>query len=185
MDRLSQAVLAMSGRVEMVDGAAAGVLREVRESVKSLGDVPPNGLAHDNKPCYEEARLREGVAAAGTVMMPATVGRAENKALLEGAFSLFEARVGTIRLDDTSNESLIRSAASEIVRGYTSATNSVPRAALDGMSREGALRTARPSSAQKAADAAFINNLKARHERQQLPDWHRRKKPASRRRWAM
>src|SRR3990170_3797393 len=99
----------------------------------------------------------------------------------EGAFSLFEARVGTIRLDDSSMASLIASAVGEIVRAYTAATNGVPRAELEGLSRQAALRFARPSSAQQAADRAFIRDLKERHERERHSNWREKIKPVSRR----
>jgi hypothetical protein len=76
---------------------------------------------------------------------------------------------------------LIASAVSEAVRAYTAATNGVPRAELGGLSRLAALRSARPSAAQKAADLAFILNLKQRHERERRPSWREKMKPASRR----
>jgi len=164
---------------EEEDAAAARSAFE--KSVEFLGDVPPEGLLHDNKSCYQEAEFRGQVDAAGTVLVAATLGRAENKAVLEGAFSLFEARVGTIRLDDSSMDSLIASAVGEIVRAYTAATNGVPRAELEGLSRQAAVRFARPSSAQQAADRAFIRDLKERHERERHSNWREKIKPVSRR----
>lgn len=49
---------------------------------------------------------------------------------------LFAVRVGTIRLDDSSRDALIHSAASELVRAYTPATSGVPRPELSGASRQ-------------------------------------------------
>jgi len=160
---------------------AAAARRAFAESVEFLGDVAPDGVLHDNKPCYQGAEFRGRVAAAGTLLVPATLARAENKAGLEGAFSLFETRVGTIRLDDSSMDSLIMSAVGEIVRAYTAATNGVPRAELEGLSRQAALRSTRPSTAQQAADRAFIRELKERHERQRDSNWREKIKPVSRR----
>ncbi|MBW2257404.1 MAG: hypothetical protein JRI25_22790 [Deltaproteobacteria bacterium] len=160
---------------------AAAARRAFEESVEFLGDVAPEGLLHDNKPCYQEAELRGQVDQAGTVLVPTTLGRAQNKAGLEGAFSLFEVRVGTIRLDDSSTDSLIHTAVTEIVRAYTAATNGVPRSKLKGLSRKAAVRSARPSRSQKAADQKFIRDLKERHERQRHSTWRERTKPVSRR----
>ena len=160
---------------------AAATRRAFEESVEFLGNVAPEGLLHDNKPCYQEVALRGQVDAAGTMLVPATLGRAENKAGLEGAFSLFEARVGTIRLDDSSMDSLIDSSVGEIVRAYTAATNGVPRAEQEGLSRQAALRSARPSTEQQAADRTFIRKLKERHERQRHSNWREKIKPVSRR----
>jgi len=162
------------------EGAAAAT-RAFDESVAFLGGVAPEGLLHDNKPCYNDAEFRDHVAAAGTVCVPTTLGRAQNKASMEGEFSLFEVRVGTIQLDDSSVSSLIHSAVSEVVRAYTAATNAVPRAELDGASRQAALRSARPSAAQRAADRRFIRELKERHERQRQSDWRSKVKPVARR----
>jgi len=160
---------------------AAAVRRAFEESVAFLGDVAPEGLLHDNKPCYQEAEFRGQVEEAGTMLVPTTLGRAENKAGLEGAYSLFEARVGTIRLDDSNMDSLTHSALGEIVRAYTAATNGVPRVELKGLSRQAALRSARPSSAQQAADRVFIRDLKERHELQRQSNWREKIKPVSRR----
>jgi len=160
---------------------AVGVRRAFVDSLEFLGGVAPDGLLHDNKPCYQEAEFCNEVVQAGTILVPATLGRPENKAVLEGEFSLFEARVGTVRLDDTSTDTLVRSAVGEAVRAYTAATNAVPRIELGGMSRLEVVRSARPTFAQQAADRAFIRRLKARHERQRSSNWREKIKLASRR----
>jgi hypothetical protein len=150
------------------------------ESVAFLGGVAPAGLLHDNKPCYSDAEFCDHVAAAGTQCVPTTLGRAQNKAIVEGEFSLFEVRVGTIRLDDSSSDALIHSAVSEVVRAYTAATNAVPRPELNGASRQAAVRAARPSAQQRAADRRFVSQLKERHDRQRHSDWRSKVKLASR-----
>lgn len=149
-------------------------------SVAFLGGLPPQALLHDNKPCYFDLGLRDAIEAVGTLMVAATPARPENKAILEGSFSLFEDRVGTIRLDDTNRDSLIHSAASEVVRAYGAAADGIPRANLGGLSPQSALRAARPSVAQQAADRAFIRDLKERHDRASRSDWRKRIKASSR-----
>jgi len=150
---------------------AAGAARALERSLALLGGVVPEGLLHDNKPCYDDGDLRRQVEQCGTTMIPATPGRGENKAILEGAFGLWEQRVGTIRLDDTNTETLITSAVAECVRAYTAATNRVPRVEWDGRSRLDVLRDACPSEAQRRRDALFLRQLKADHDpsRRRLP----------------
>ncbi len=57
----------------------------------------------------------------------------------------------------------------------------MPRAELGGLSRQVALRSARPSRAQQAADRAFIRDLRQRHEHQRHANWRAKIKRASRR----
>ena len=52
-------------------------------------------------------------------MIPATPGRGENKAGIEGEFGKFEQAVGTIYLDDSSGDRLKKSAVGEVLRAYT------------------------------------------------------------------
>lgn len=144
---------------------ASGARRAYDASVTFLGSVKPEALLHDNKPCYDDASLRQHIEQRGTSMIPATLGRAENKAVIEGSFSLFEQRVGTIVLDDTNRRTLVDTAVSEIVRAYTAATNAVPRSELNGKSREQALHEACPSREQQRRDQLFLRQLRARHDR--------------------
>jgi hypothetical protein len=75
---------------------AAAVREAYERSVQFLAGLVPDALLHDNKPCYEDGKLRQTLEDAGTDMLPATSGRAQNKAILEGAFGLWEQRVGTL-----------------------------------------------------------------------------------------
>ncbi len=143
---------------------ADGVRQAYDGSLDLLAGVAPEGLLHDNKPCYDDAQLRQHVEQSGTAMLPATPGRPENKAIIEGAFGLWEQRVGSIRLDDTNTETLISSAVAECVRSYTAATNSVPRPACDGRSRLDLLHEACPSQEQQQRDREFLRRLKTDHE---------------------
>jgi len=156
---------------------AAGVAEAYQRSLVTLGGVVPEALLHDNKPCYDDASLKQTIRDCGTTMIPATPSRAENKAVVEGAFGLFEQRVGAIRLDDSNRDSLIHSAIEEVLRAYTAATNSVPRVELDGQSRVGALQDSCPSYEQQQRDLAFLANLKAEHESSQR--WQRPPDPTS------
>ncbi|MCP3994434.1 MAG: transposase family protein, partial [bacterium] len=130
------------------EDAIAAQLAYVR-SVKFLGGHVPDALLHDNRPCYDDETLQQTLKRYGTDMIPTTLGRAQNKAILEGAFGLFQQRVGNLRLDNTNDYTLVRSAVEQIVRVYTAATNNVPRIGLDGRSRLQALQEACPTAEQR------------------------------------
>ena len=156
---------------------AAGVAEAYQRSLLTLGGVVPVALLHDNKPCYDDASLKQTIRDWGTTMIPATPSRPENKAVVEGAFGLFEQRVGAISLDDSNRDSLIHSAVREVLRAYTAATNSVPRVELDGQSRAHVLQSSCPSYEQRQRDLAFLANLKADHGSSQR--WQRPPDPIS------
>lgn len=159
--------------VVISDQEDAEAVREAYErSVKTLGGLVPDALLHDNKPCYDDAKLRQEIKDAGTDMLHATPGRPQNKAILEGAFGLWEQRVGTLKLDDTDDDSILRSAIREILRAYTAATNAVPRPEWDGRSRLQVLRQACPNEEQRQRDEAFLKRLKKRtgRPRRRQPD---------------
>lgn len=153
---------------------AAAARQAYERSVRFLGGLVPDALLHDNKPCYDDAQLQQTLENYGTDMIPATLGRAQNKAILEGAFGLWQQRVGTLRLDDTNDDTLLRSAVAEMVRVYTAATNAVPRIELDGRSRLQALQETCPTAEQQQRDEDFLARLKADHQRprqrQPLPE---------------
>lgn len=145
---------------------AAAVGEAYQQSLSFAGGQAPTGLLHDNKPCYQDSQLQAQLHQQGTLMIPATEARGENKAIIEGAFSLFEQRVGTIRLDDRNRQTLAQSAVQEVIRAYTAATNAVPRVELEGQSRQAVFRQACPSSEQQEQDRQFLQNLQARHRQQ-------------------
>ena len=144
---------------------AEAAQRAFESSVRFLAGHAPKALLHDNRPCYDDDKLQQTLRRYGTDMIPTTLGRAQNKAILEGAFGLFQQRVGNLRLDDTNQHTLIHSAVQEMIRVYTAATNHVPRIELDGLSRLQALQQACPTAEQKQRDEAFLARLQADHKR--------------------
>jgi len=94
-------------------------------------------------------------------MIPATPGRPENKASIEGEFGKFEQRVGNIRLDDSNKGALIHSAVSEVIRAYTAALDHTGRAEFDGKSRFEILRNACPDPKK---DKKFVEEIASRHD---------------------
>jgi len=153
---------------------AAGIAQALEASLVFMGGQAPKAILCDNKPCYDDAELNEKIKPLCEVIK-ATPGRPENKAIVEGSFSLFEQRVGQICLDDSSKSALIQSAMHEIIRTYTATTNHVPRAEFDGKSRAQALYEYVPDPRQQAKDQEFLKRLKASRKagpwaRRPLPD---------------
>lgn len=122
-------------------------------------------LVHDQKPIHDDAELRKMVEQA-TAMIPATLGRGESKAVMEGQFGLWAQEVGPIVLDNTSQKNLLKSVVHEVVRAWTSGVNHAARAELDGKSRAEVVREACPDPKK---DLELVANLKASHQRGRHP----------------
>jgi hypothetical protein len=144
---------------------AQGVLRAYEKSVEFLGRKP-EAMVHDNKPIHEDRILRQTIEP-DTTMIPATPRRPENKAVIEGEFGKFEQAVGCVDLDDSSFESLTKSAVEEILRAYTAGINHAGRYEFDGLSRLQVLRRACPDPEK---DRAFLKSLKGRQDLYKKPD---------------
>jgi len=139
---------------------AQGVREAFEQSCDFLGRAPA-ALIHDNKPIHREAALKEAIEP-NTRMIPATPGRPENKAVIEGEFGKYEQAVGRLQLDDSSIEALKRSAVNEVIRAYTAGINQAGRAEFEGKSRQQVLRAACPDP---QVDRTFIEQLHAEHNR--------------------
>ncbi|MFO7750185.1 MAG: hypothetical protein R6V54_08820 [Desulfobacteraceae bacterium] len=126
----------------------------------------PEAVLHDNKPIHKDRQLQEALEPE-TTMIPATPGRPENKAVIEGEFGKFEQAVGTIELDDSTKETLVKSALEEAVRAFTAGTNHAGRYELNGHSRQKVLKDACPDPEE---DQVFLENLKERQEQIRKPD---------------
>ena len=143
---------------------AAGVKAAFEGSCRFMGKAPL-AIVHDSKPIYQEAGLKDLVEKT-TLLIEATPGRAENKAVVEGEFGKFEQQVGDIYLDLNNLESLKKSAVSEAIRAYTAGVNHAGRAELGGKSRVEVLRDACPPT---DADRAFVERLRAGHNEKRPP----------------
>ena len=162
---VDQATACHTAVVVTATETAAGVREAFDTSCEFLGQ-PPQALIHDNKPIHDEQRLREHIEKT-TKMIPATAGRGENKAVIEGEFGKFEQEVGSIFLDDSSAEALKKSAVREVIRAYTAGINHAGRLELGGKSRQNVLRQTCPDPAQ---DQQFIEQLHADHTQKQRID---------------
>ena len=144
---------------------AQGVRQAFEQSCQFLGRAP-QALLHDNKPIHQEPALRAAIEP-DTLMIAATPGRPENKAVIEGEFGNYAQAVGTLYLDDSSLENLKRSAVSESIRAYTAGIDHAGRVELEGKSRRQVLRAACPAP---QAEQAFIERLHSEHTRPQGSD---------------
>jgi hypothetical protein len=138
--------------------SAAGVQKAFDESCKFIGR-PPLALVHDNKPIHDDQHLRSHIKET-TVMIPATANRGQNKAVIEGEFGKFEQTVGTIVLDNSSEQALKKSAVGEVLRAYAAGVNHAGRAEFDGKSRQEVLRDLCPDPEK---DRQFIEQLRGDH----------------------
>ncbi|MDP2646452.1 MAG: hypothetical protein Q8P24_16050 [Desulfobacterales bacterium] len=144
---------------------AAGVRKAFDRSCHFLGR-PSQALVHDNKPIHDDQHLRNHIEKT-TLMIPATPGRGQNKAVIEGEFGKFEQAVGALVFDDSSKEALIKSAVGEALRAYTAGINHAGRVEFDGKSRQDILRQACPDPEK---DRRFIEQLHAAHTGKQRID---------------
>ncbi len=152
--------------VVITDTESSDAVREAfDESCTFLGQ-PPQALVHDNKPIHDDQRLREHIETT-TIMIPATPARGENKADMEGEFGKFEQAVGKIFLDDSSEETLKKTAIREIIRAYTAGINHAGRAQFDGKSRKAVLRETVPDPER---NRRFIEQLHADHTKKKRVD---------------
>ena len=155
---VDQATVCHTGVVLTDTECAEGVRDAFDESCEFLGRSP-QALLHDKKPIHSDQNLRDHVEQT-TLMIPATLNRPENKAVIEGEFGKFEQAVGTIYLNDESEEALKKSAVHEIIRAYTSGINHAGRVELDGKSRQQVLQKACPDPDK---DRKFIERLHSDH----------------------
>jgi hypothetical protein len=162
---IDQATICHTAVVVTDTESADGVRKAFDDSCTFLGRTP-QALLHDNKPIHDDRKLREHIEKT-TLMIPATPARGENKAGIEGEFGKFEQTVGTIFLDDSSDEQLKKTAVSEILRTYTGAINHAGRFEFDGKSRESVLRKTCPDTEK---DRQFIEQLHADHKRKRRVD---------------
>lgn len=93
----------------------------------------PLSLLLDNKPCNHAPAVHE--ATAGTLVIPATKGRPQNKAHVEGAFGLFSQYAPPLRLDGRTDKDRARQLVELCARTFFNALNMRPQAKRGGQSR--------------------------------------------------
>jgi hypothetical protein len=143
---------------------AQGIIDAYDKSSEFMGG-PPMGLLHDNKSIHDEKKLRKHIEKTST-MIPATLFRGQNKAIIEGEFGKFEQFVGTIRIDESNDTARRMSTVHEVLRGYIEGLNHASRAELGGKSRVAALRETCPDPEKQRK---YIENLHGDHTKKWKP----------------
>lgn len=171
------------GTVDQATGCHTAFVVTDQESADSLWEAhqrscdflgrAPLALLHDNKPCYDPCQDPTSIDRLffqPTELIAATLERPENKAIVEGAFGLFQQQVGDLLLiDATSPQALARSVVAEATRAWAAGRDHSPHPDFHGMSRRQVLAEFCPSPEQIERDRAFLRRLKARHEKARRP----------------
>jgi len=114
--------------VEDSDAVIAATL----DSAEQSGTLPI-ALLLDNKPCNHTAEVQAAVG--DTIIIPATVYRAQNKAHVEGGFGLLKPTLKGLSLDASSPRELARSFLRGLVITWGRTINHRPRRDRGGKSR--------------------------------------------------
>jgi hypothetical protein len=140
---------------------SAGVIAALREGVATTG-APPRVLLLDNKAPNHAEALRAALPDE-TLLMHSTLGRPQNKAVVEGSFGLFARDLGRVVavVDTTTPEAIALSVAEAVTRAYTTGRNHRPRR-KDGKSRYDLFRDGDRSPAKVAAAVQVLRRMKER-----------------------
>jgi hypothetical protein len=164
---------AFVGSTVRADEDTAGVLASLGEGIKTTG-APPAAVLLDNKACNQSAALEQGLPA-GTFVMHSTIGRAQNKATVEGSFGLFAQDLGPVIavVDTSSPERVAQTVGEAVVRAYAQGRNHRPRRA-DGKTRCELYRDADRSPEKVAAHVEKLRSIKERIDTREAREAARR-----------
>ncbi len=143
------------------DGAA--VIGAFRDGVRTTG-APPLALLLDNR----ESNHTDDVDAAlgdDTMKIRATLGRAQNKAHVEGAFGLFQQTAPPLQLAAETPDELARQALVLAVTIWARTLNHKPRNDRGGRSRVDLYRTDKPTADQVAAAKQALEARRRQQEK--------------------
>jgi len=123
-------------------------------------DAPPIALTLDNRPSNLTQRVEASIQPA--ILLPATPGRGQAKAALEGSFGLFQQTAPPLDIRGTTMRELARSCLSLVVTIWAWARNGKPRARLGGRSPREVYLQDQPSDEQRGAAMEWILELRRR-----------------------
>jgi hypothetical protein len=111
------------GEAVRVNEDTAGVVAAFEEGVATTGDAP-RALLLDNKACNTNQALRDALPDE-TLLMHATLGRPQNKAVVEGKFGLFAQDLGPVVavVNTSTTEQLALTVAEAVTRAYAAGRN--------------------------------------------------------------
>lgn len=154
--------------VDAASGAAVGIAVSDEEDSKAVCDafesgvqttsVPPLALLLDNRPSNHTPEI--DAALGETLRMRSTLGRAQNKAHVEGAFGLFAQKVPTIELDTREPRALARTIATIVALTFFRALNRAPRRDRDGKTRIALYSASVTPEEREAAKAALHERMR-------------------------
>jgi hypothetical protein len=115
------------GQAVRVNEDTAGVVAAFEEGVATTGDAP-RAMLLDNKACNANQALRDALPDE-TLLMHATLGRPQNKAVVEGKFGLFAQDLGPVvaAVDTSTTERIALTVAEAVTRAYAAGRNHRPR----------------------------------------------------------
>lgn len=129
--------------VDAASDAAVGIAVSAEEDTKAVIDAfdsgvettgePPLAMLLDNRPSNHTPEV--DAALGDTMRMRSTLGRAQNKAHVEGAFGLFSQKVPPIEIDTREPAALARSLAMIVATTFFCVLNRAPRRDRDGNTR--------------------------------------------------
>lgn len=120
----------------------AVVLAAYAEAFEAAGG-PPLALTLDNRPSNLTERIHKTIAPA--TLLPATPGRGQSKAPVEGTFGLFSQTAPELVVVGDTRRDLARSVLQLVLSTFAWARNHKPRKKLDGRSPIEAYRQAAPT----------------------------------------
>ncbi len=120
-------------------------------------------LTLDGKSCNHTDKLAD--AAEPTIVVPATPGRGQAKAPLEGFFGLFNQTAPPLHVDGNDERELARSFLFLLVLVWSWARNGKPRKRLGNRSPADYYKAAEPTEEERAAARAHADELRRRYRR--------------------
>jgi len=149
------------GSVVRPEETTEGVRSSFAEGVTTTGKA---AIAHllDNKACNKSPALAQDLTP-DTFIMHSTVGRPENKAVIEGSFGLFAQALGPViaTIDTSSPEAIALCVADAVTRAYAQGRNHHPRR-RDGRTPYELYRDADPSPEELAVATQRLLAIKKR-----------------------
>lgn len=136
------------------------VVAAFENGVQTTGDAPL-ALLLDNKPCNHTDEV--DAALGNTMRLRSTLGRAQNKAHVEGAFGLFSQTVPPIELSTHDPRRLARDVARLVAFVFFSVLNRRPRRDRNGRSRVELYGQTITEQERQAALASLKERLRKQH----------------------
>lgn len=138
---------------------SAALLQAVADGKATTGAAPLAALV-DNRPSNLTPEVHEALAADQTLLIPATKGRPQNKAHVEGAFGLFRQSVPPLVIEGDTEREVARELLRLVITTWARTLNHRPRADRGGRSRVD-LYSEKPTPEQIAqARAALAERLR-------------------------